>query len=179
MCKVTCFFRQMGNFAQENEGCATANCNFRYPCSLIRTDCKQNALQMKHILYAALACMPLLCGCHESLEKRAQREAREYTEKYCPTPVQNYTRTDSVVFDITTKTYHYYCSVTGMLDNKDIFEQNRAKLTEALLATINESTGFRAYKKEGFAFQWTLRSDKDKNTVYFDKRFAPEDYNKR
>lgn len=118
----------------------------------------------------------LMCGCHESMEKRAQREAREYTEKYCPTPVQNYTRTDSVAFDITTKTYHYYCSVCGALDNAEIFNLNRAKLTDALHKNLMENTAFRAYKKEGFTFQWTLRSDKDKNVVYFDKRFTPKEY---
>lgn len=58
---------------------------------------------MKHLIFGIIACSLLLCSCHENLEKRAQREAREYTEKYCPTPVQNYTRTDSVTFDIKTK----------------------------------------------------------------------------
>ena len=133
---------------------------------------------MKQILLCCIAGAALLCGCHESLEKRAQREAREYTEKYCPTPVQNYTRTDSVVFDMDTKTYHYYCSITGQLDDRKVFDLNRQKLTDALLANIKENTSFRAYKKEGFAFQWTLRSDSDKRVVYYDKRFTPKEYDK-
>ena len=133
---------------------------------------------MKKIIFGFLACSVLICSCQLSLENRAQREAREYSENYCPTPEQNYTRTDSVVFDINTKTYHYYCSVTGILDDKKIFDNNRQKLTEALLATVKENTSFRSYKKEGFAFQWTLRSDKNKNVVYFDKRYTPKDYSK-
>ena len=133
---------------------------------------------MKHLAFGIVAASIMLCGCHESLEQRAQREAKEYTEKYCPTPEQNYTRTDSVVFDMATKTYHYYCSVTGKLDDKAIFDTNRQKLSDALLDNVKENTSFRAYKKEGFAFQWTLRSDKDKNVVYFDKRFTPKEYNK-
>ena len=133
---------------------------------------------MKHILSCIVADSFLLCGCHESLEKRAEREAREYTEKYCPTPVQNYTRTDSVAFDMTSKTYHYYCSITGALDDKKIFDLNRQKLTDMLLANVKENTSFRAYKKEGFAFQWTLRSDRDKRIVYYDRRFTAKDYNK-
>lgn len=119
----------------------------------------------------------LLCGCHESLEKRAQREAREYTEKYCPTPVQNYTRTDSVTFDVNTRTYHYYCSVTGELDNRKVFDLNRQKLADQLLASVKENTGFRIYKKEGFAFQWTLRSGSNPSEIYFDKKFTPKEYN--
>ena len=53
---------------------------------------------MRYFVFCAALCSVLLSGCHENMEKRAQREAREYTEKYCPTPVQNFTRTDSVVF---------------------------------------------------------------------------------
>ena len=109
---------------------------------------------MKNILLL-MASAILLSSCHESLEKRAQREAREYTEKYCPTPVRDYVRTDSVSFDI-----------------------NRDKIAEALQTQINEGTNFRAYKKAGFSFQWTLRSDKDKKMVYFDKKYTPKDYNK-
>ena len=132
---------------------------------------------MKNILLL-MASAILLSSCHERLEKRAQREAREYTDKYCPTPVRDYVRTDSVSFDINTKTYHYYCSIVGDLDNKTIFDINREKISEALQTQINEGTNFRAYKKAGFSFQWTLRSDKDKNMVYFDKKYTPKDYNK-
>lgn len=120
----------------------------------------------------------MLCGCHESLEKRAMREAREYTEKYCPTPVYNYTRTDSVAFDIQSKTYHYYCSVMNELDDKTVFDANKDKITASLKQSINENTSFRQYKKAGFSFQWTLRSDKNKNEVYYDMKFTPKDYNK-
>ena len=41
---------------------------------------------MKQLIIGIVACAALLCSCHENMEKRAQREAREYTEKYCPTP---------------------------------------------------------------------------------------------
>lgn len=131
---------------------------------------------MKQLIIGVVACAALLCSCHESMEKRAQREAREYTEKYCPTPVQNYTRTDSVVFDIDTKTYHYYCSITGDLDDQRVFDLNRQKISDALLANLKDNTAFAPYKKEGFAFQWTLHSDKDKNVVYFDKKFTEKEY---
>ncbi|WP_297218503.1 hypothetical protein [uncultured Prevotella sp.] len=133
---------------------------------------------MRYFAFCAALCSIVLCGCHESMEKRAQREAREYTEKYCPTPVQNFTRTDSVVFEMDTKTYHYYCSAVGDLDNAKVFDLNRSKIADALLLNVRENTSFRPYKKEGFAFQWTLRSDKDKKTVYFDRKFTSKDYNK-
>lgn len=132
---------------------------------------------MKTFLYCILACQLLLCGCHESLEKRAQREAQEYTEKYCPTPVQNYVRTDSVVFDIPTRTYHYYCSVMNELDDDATFALNEAKIAESLASGLNENTNVRSYKNAGFSFAWTLRSGKDAKKVYLTKTLSPKDYN--
>src|SRR3712207_8347171 len=80
----------------------------------------------KTILFALLACS--LTACHESLEDRAAREAREYTEKYCPTPYVNNTRTDSVAFDTASKTYTYYCSLNGQADSKQFIEQYRKRI---------------------------------------------------
>ena len=51
---------------------------------------------MRYFAICAALCSVMLCGCHESMEQRAQREAREFTKKYRPTPVQNNFRTDSV-----------------------------------------------------------------------------------
>ncbi len=53
----------------------------------------------------------LLVSCTESLEDKAAREAKEYTEKYCPTPYVNDSRTDSAAFDKNTKT----CTLTTSL----------------------------------------------------------------
>lgn len=131
---------------------------------------------MKTFLLCIIASTMLLCGCHESLEKRAAREAREYTEKYCPTPVQNYMRTDSVVFDVPSRTYHYYCSIMNELDDSTVFEANRAKFAESFLKTVNESTSMRAYKKEGFNFAWTLRSGKDPKKVWMEKTITEKEY---
>ena len=102
---------------------------------------------MRYFAFCAALCSVVLCGCHESMEKRAQREAREYTEKYCPTPVQNFTRTDSVVFEMETKTYHYYCSAVGDLDNAKVFDLNRSKIADALLLNVRENTSFRTRRK--------------------------------
>lgn len=131
---------------------------------------------MKTFLLCTIASTMLLCGCHESLEKRAAREAREYTEKYCPTPVQNYMRTDSVVFDVPSRTYHYYCSIMNELDDSVVFEANRAKFAESFIQTVNESTSMRAYKKEGFNFTWTLRSGKDPKKIWMEKTITEKEY---
>ena len=92
---------------------------------------------MKTFLYCTIASAILLCSCHESIEKRAQREAREYTEKNCPTPVLNYMRTDSVVFETSTRTYHYYLSVMNDLDDAKIFELNRKLIVDNFMKQVH------------------------------------------
>lgn len=129
----------------------------------------------KLYLFSVFACMPLV-GCHENFEQRAAREAKEYTEKYCPTPVQNCTRTDSVTFDIESKTFNYYCSVTDALDNHEVFENNKERIADALIKNIKENPGLRNYKKGKFCFAYILRSAKNPKTVYFTKRFTSKDY---
>jgi len=93
---------------------------------------------MKRIFVIA-CCAILLISCHENLEDRAAREAKEYTEKFCPTPVNNFTRTDSVVFEKDTKTYHYYCTLTGLMDNLDIITMHQKEIHDALAKSIKKA----------------------------------------
>ena len=74
---------------------------------------------MKKLIYTAVL-VSLLASCTESLEDKATREAKEYTEKYCPTPYVNDSRTDSATFDKSTKTYVYYISLRNKADNKQL-----------------------------------------------------------
>lgn len=127
-------------------------------------------------LYAALMPLVILAACHESIEERAEREAREYTRKYCPTPVSNYVRTDSAVFDKSTKTYYYYCSVVDEMDNADIMKRKYNVLKSGLLKSIKENTDFHVYKKAGFSFAYVLHSGKNPSAVLFKAVYSPSDY---
>ncbi len=49
---------------------------------------------MKKIIFPIML-ITLLASCSESIEDRAAREAKEYTEKVCPTPFANDGHTDS------------------------------------------------------------------------------------
>lgn len=62
---------------------------------------------MKRLFYFVLM-LALCSSCHRSLEDRAAQECKEYTEKKCPTPVVDNVRLDSMVFESTTRTIHYY-----------------------------------------------------------------------
>lgn len=131
---------------------------------------------MKKILLVAVAMTALLASCHESLEKRAQREAREYTQKNCPTPWQNSTRTDSVVFDIPTLTYTYYCSVKDKMDDAALIDAHRRDISDGLLSDVKTNTTLKAYKDAGYSFAYVLRSAKKPGLVLYKTKITPKDY---
>ena len=53
-------------------------------CSNFVTKFKNEEKKMKKILFGIMT-LALMASCTESMEDRAVREAREYTEKVCPT----------------------------------------------------------------------------------------------
>ena len=119
----------------------------------------------------------MLTACQKSIEERAEEEARAYTEKYCPTPVYNNTRTDSLIFIRADRTFIYYCSLTGALDSLEVINQFRNDLYDGLLKSIRESTQLKLYKDAGFNFRYIIRSEKSPETVLFESTFKPEEYN--
>lgn len=118
----------------------------------------------------------LLCSCRNNLDDRAEQEARDYTTKYCPTPIYNFSRTDSLTFDRNTHTFTYHCSLTGVMDSLDIISQNRQKLSDGLLKAITASTQLKKYKDAGYSFRYLVRSDKNPRQVLFDKTYTQKDY---
>mgnify|MGYP000142842517 CR=1 FL=1 len=88
----------------------------------------------------------LLVSCTESLEDKAAREAKEYTEKYCPTPYVNDSRTDSATFDKTTKVYTYYVTLRNKADNKQAIDANREKLHKLQKEALDNNPGLKKYK---------------------------------
>lgn len=130
-------------------------------------------MKISTILYASIL---LLTSCHESLEQRAEREAREYTEKYCPTPTVNFVRTDSITFDKTTLTYKYYCTFSDRMDNIEFVKQNENQLRTALLTAIRENTNIKVYKEAGYQFSYTMHSQKHPSERLFTTTYGPKDY---
>ena len=96
-------------------------------CSNFVTKFKNEEKKMKKILFGIMT-LALMASCTESMEDRAVREAREYTEKVCPTPYINDSRTDSAVFDKDSRTYIYYLSLRNKADNAEAIALNRNKL---------------------------------------------------
>ncbi len=121
---------------------------------------------MKRVIFIYLLAL-LFSACHESLADRAEREAREYTERNCPTPVVNFTRTDSVGFDRRTNTYSYYCSFVDAFDDENIISKNKRQIHDGLYEAISTNMGLKVYVEAGFSFKYIVRSDKNPSKILY------------
>ena len=120
-------------------------------------------------LFFVLACsMMLFASCHESIEDRAEREARDYTRLMCPTPVQNDTRVDSMVFDRNTRTFVYYATISGEMDNKKVFDANKEQMDQNMRAAINNDTGIKTYRDAGIKVRYICRSQSNPKQILFE-----------
>ncbi len=122
------------------------------------------------LLLAAAA----LGACQESMEDRCDREAKEFTRKNCPTMIADEIMMDSMAFERSTHTIHYYYKLTGNSDRADAYNKDEVK--ELLRKELKNTTAVQDYKDEGYSFEYSYRSAKDPNTVYFDVLLTKKDY---
>lgn len=120
-----------------------------------------------------LICTVLFLGCHESLEEKAAREAKEFTRRNCPMPVSEYIVNDSMTYDKGTRTIHYYYTIKGAADTTAI---NNAQAKAELIKGVKGATSIRTYKENGFNFAYTYYSQKHKGKILLDIRITPADY---
>lgn len=127
---------------------------------------------MRNIVFLTMTCA-LLCACHESLEERAAREAREFTEKNCPVRISELVVTDSMTFEPATSTIHYYMTVNGRADTTDI---NKKQLRADMVESIKGATNLRVYKEAGFGFCYTFFSQKHPGEKVAEVNITKKDY---
>ena len=125
---------------------------------------------MKKAIYT-LFLASLVVSCTENLEDKAVREAKEYTEKYCPTPYVNDSRTDSAVFDKNTRVFSYYMTLRNKADNKKAIDANRDKLHKLQKESLDNNPGLKKYKEEHFTFRFVYHSAKNPKEVLLDDTF--------
>lgn len=110
-------------------------------------------------LFLTIAGVACLTACHhDTLEDRAEKEATEFTKRYCPTPFTDNQRTDSVTFTRADKSFHYYYTLRDVADNVEIIKQNKAQLIRALQEELDKNTQSKSYKEAGFTFHYVFRS---------------------
>lgn len=128
---------------------------------------------MKTKIYTILMMAAVLAGCQETLEERAARESRDYTEKHCPAPVAFQVTMDSMTFDKASHTFAYYYSLNGTLDDSTFIEQSNPR--DMLLQQVKNSTNLKIYKEAGYSFRYVYNSTKNKAKL-FDVTFKQKDY---
>lgn len=111
-----------------------------------------------------------MTSCQESMEDKAMRQAKEYTERYCPTPVVNYSRTDSVLFDRQRKVYIYHISFFDVLDDSNVVDENKDMITDMLTQSVREAPGLKNFIEAGFRFEYVCHSAKEPKKVLFKVR---------
>lgn len=131
---------------------------------------------MKTNSIITIATAAIICSaCQESIEERAAREAREFTEKNCPVQIAEGITADSMTFDKQTLTLHYYMSVKGPADTTAIAETD---IRKEMVKSVKGNTNIRPYKDAGFNFMYTYRSTKNSGKILFETNITKKDYNK-
>lgn len=130
---------------------------------------------MKKLLaYFLLGLMAV--SCQESLEDRAARELKEYTEKNCPTPVVNDQQMDSASFERESRTLRFYYKLYDKSDSKALFAQHGKDIRKQILNELKNSTSTKSYKDADFNYRYTYRSASNPNTILLDVKFTSKDY---
>ena len=123
---------------------------------------------------AILASLTLITACQKSIEEQAVREAKLYTEKNCPAKLEEGLVIDSMTFDVSTHTFAYYYTLSGVLDNDTIVDSH--VVSDALLESLRNTTSMRAYKERGYRFRYVYHSATNPDKVLHDLVFTKEDY---
>ena len=106
-----------------------------------------------------IATIFLYSACQENFDQRCIQEAAEYTKTHCPQQLGEGNTLDSISYNIETRTYQYYYTISGKWDtptNIDSIVQQKEILKEHLLDKLNNSIELNACKKEGIRKSWGL-----------------------
>ncbi len=129
---------------------------------------------MKKDIWLSFAFLSIVfTSCHESLEEKAAREAREFTEKNCPIVVADGIVNDSMTYEKDSRTLHYYYTLSGINDTTAI---NTKESREKLIEGVKNSTSIRKYKENGFNFAYTYYSTKHVGRALIDIRITRKEY---
>lgn len=117
-----------------------------------------------------------LSSCHQNLQERAQKEATEFTKRNCPMRVNDMVSYDSVVFDKSTTTFHYYYTLSGKADDAAALAGKADEYRRQMIHSIREDVSKKAYKEAGYSFTTTYFSQKDKGRKLLETTVTQKDY---
>lgn len=129
------------------------------------------------IIFLSLLSLGMM-GCQENIRDRAEREAKEFTLKNCPTPDYNNCITDSLVFDKRSDTHFTYVRFTGDNDNAEAIKIHKGEIREAIRKSLLADAKLKPFIDEGFNFEYVCRSYSEPDSVILHLRFTAKELSK-
>lgn len=127
-------------------------------------------------LLLLLVCGIAMVACHENLEQRAARQAKEFTQKNCPSAIRDNVRTDSLTYDEATRTLIYSYTLFNELDDSANMKAQEVKSVEGLRNALTRDISMKTYKDAGFNIRYVYHSNKKPQLILLQKTFTPEEY---
>ena len=124
-------------------------------------------------IFSIAAFLFLFVSCQESFDKRLAREAGEFTREKCPFEPQPGCRLDSTTYEISSRTYTLWYSISA--ESEAILKRREADMRLLLVKELHEDVNYKALKDEGVIFHYVYRSQLSGN-VLFETRITKEEY---
>ena len=127
--------------------------------------------------FLLLSVLFLSSSCQEKKADFFERDAREYTEKYCPKQCDDVTRLDSIVFEKTGEmgTLKQYITLTLTKDEREKVMNQLDKLMDMNLRDVRNSVTLAKHKEVGVNFCY-IYFDENTGDKIAEYTFTPEDY---
>ena len=132
---------------------------------------------MKHTLLIALGALTILSACiQDKFDINCQKEAREFTEKQCPRPVDEITTIDSMVYNIDTRTLTYYYTLDSTLNETELDNCIALGLFYELLHdNLKNNISLKKHKEHKLNFEY-IYYIQGKDSVVIHEIFTEKDY---
>ena len=121
-----------------------------------------------------LLCLASFVACQESMEERAERDARETTAKRCPLRMSDDGSLilERIVFDKTTHTWRQ----NYLLDCDREVLIDEAVIRDALLKELRNTPSYKPYMDNGFNFQYIYCQMKNPKDTLINITLTTKDY---
>lgn len=117
-------------------------------------------------------------SCQQSFDERLSEEAKDYTEKHCPSMIEPGQWLDSVTYDPSTRTLHQWHTFAGPLDTdeaRQAIQGNPEVLQNSVREHLRSDTKWQTCKEEGITFLYHYHSKRDGSEL-LTIRLSEDDY---
>lgn len=106
-----------------------------------------------------LGCAFLLMACgRQSFDEKCEREARDYTARHCPMPIEQNVMFDSMVYHRGQSVMAYCYTLSGSLDQADVIRQNATVFKQKLVEAVRNSVEMKKYTQKGIRIDYLYHS---------------------